>query len=296
MKRMQPNRHARVAIFFDSQGTLYAYKSGSGGTTGYVYRVFNPNTSNPTSDRLSATLSASNLDGARCPVAPPQGAPALFLYKTTLGSGGGPFGFTINNTAQTSGSATTTAANTPVQVDGDTTTAGTQAFAVKVASIGQALAVQESTLPPGWSVSDIACTSNGTPTGTRSGATITIPGSAVQTGSNLVCTFTNASSTDLSVTKTDTATTATIGAQTTYTITVRNNGPGSATDALVKDTPDAAHLSACALSTQCSVITGTATCPAPGVLTMADLGGAGVPIPSMSANSSIRFAVTCTAQ
>lgn len=193
------------AVFFDNQGTLYAYKSDSTAGPGVIYRVFNPNGSGTLAyDVLATSLTASSLDGARCPLAPPQGAPAILLRKITLGSAGGagPFNFTLNNTVQTTGTATTTAVNTPVQVDGNPGTAGLQPFTVLNASLGQPLTITESSLPAGWNLSAAACRRNGTAVGALSGTTYTIPGGSVVTGALFECDFTNTLAPQLTLAKT----------------------------------------------------------------------------------------------
>lgn len=192
-------------VFFDNQGTLYAYKSNSPGGTGLVYRAFHVDGSGTLAyDLLSTAPTATSLDGARCSTAPPQGAPAILLRKTTLGGtgGGGPFNFTLNNTVQTTGTVTTTAVNTPVQVDGDNATAGLQSFTVLNASLGQPLTIAESSLPANWSLSAATCRRNGTAVGALSGTTYTIPGGSVVTGALFECDFTNTLAPQLTLAKT----------------------------------------------------------------------------------------------
>ena len=84
------------------------------------------------------------------------GRPTIVLNKTTLGAAGGPFGFTLTNTTQTTGTVTTTAAGTPTQVDGNTGTSGTQAFTV--AAVNTAATINETTIPSGWAPSSATCT------------------------------------------------------------------------------------------------------------------------------------------
>ncbi len=116
--------------------------------------------------------------------------PQIVLRKTTLAVAGGPFSFTLGNTVQTTGSVTTTAAGTPTQVDGDTGTAGTQNYTV--ANQNQAVTINESALPSGWSLSSATCTNAaGTTVGSLSGSTYTVPGTATAPGAVVTCTFTN---------------------------------------------------------------------------------------------------------
>jgi uncharacterized repeat protein (TIGR01451 family) len=95
----------------------------------------------------------------------------------------------------------------------------------------------------------------------------------------------------VSITKSDGKLEATIPATNTYTITVLNTGPASADNTVLRD-PAAAGLS-CTAAPVCAVASGSAVCPA-GLLTMANLQGAGISIPALPANSSLTFTVTCS--
>lgn len=115
--------------------------------------------------------------------------PTINLRKTTLGALGS-FGFALTNTLQTTGAVATTALNTPTQVDGDTVTPGVQVFTV--ATAGQAVTIDENSLPAGWTLSAAVCTDAGNATvGSLSGTTYTIPASATALDAVLTCTFTN---------------------------------------------------------------------------------------------------------
>ncbi|ANE42757.1 lectin-like domain-containing protein [Deinococcus puniceus] len=100
---------------------------------------------------------------------------------------------------------------------------------------------------------------------------------------------------DLSVTKTDNQTSRTPGQTTSYTVVVSNAGPGTATGALFKD-PAAANLTVTGVT--CGNATGGAFCPpaSPSALTtsIANMQGAGVPIPSLPAGGSVTFTVNAT--
>jgi hypothetical protein len=125
---------------------------------------------------------------------------SLALFKTTTGIAGGPFGFTLTNTTQTTGTATTAAAGTPVQVDGDTATTGVQAYSI--VSPTTAVTINESSLPAGWSVTNATCTNAaGTTVGSRSGNVYTLSGTEVAASTNFSCTFTNAAAARVTVTK-----------------------------------------------------------------------------------------------
>lgn len=95
---------------------------------------------------------------------------------------------------------------------------------------------------------------------------------------------------NLSITKSNAVATLAAGATTSYTVTVANAGPGDASNAIVRD-PAAAGLSC--TSVTCSVASGTAACPAPPALTIANLQGGGITIPTFNANSSLNFVITC---
>lgn len=114
----------------------------------------------------------------------------LTLRKTTVGGAGGPFGFALTNTVQTTGTVTTAAANTPTQVDGDTGTAGTQVFTIAAPST--AVTINENSLPAGWSLTGATCTNAASATvGSLSGSTYTITGAEIAASISFTCTFTN---------------------------------------------------------------------------------------------------------
>jgi uncharacterized repeat protein (TIGR01451 family) len=129
---------------------------------------------------------------------------SLKVNKTTVGTGGGPFSFTLTNTGRNSGSTVTTSAeNLPAQVDGVAATAGTQAFVITTP--GSSVTVRESALPVGWSLSSVTCAGPGGATigswnaGT---GTYTIPGTATGSGGELTCAFTNVRQPVLTLVKT----------------------------------------------------------------------------------------------
>lgn len=147
-------------------------------------------------------------------------------------------------------------------------------------------------------------------TNATAGSTTVMP-SGTGTSFNLVpaaadditCTFSNtARLSNLAITKTNTPAsgpndqagdTVTRGAAVTYSIIVSNGGPQASNGAVLRDpTPTGVTCTAVA----CSVTSGGATCPAPASLTVANLQSAGgVAIPTMPANSSLTFSLTCTA-
>jgi uncharacterized repeat protein (TIGR01451 family) len=282
-------------VFFDNQGTLYAYKSNSPGGTGLVYRVFNVDGSGTLAyDLLSTSLTAASLDGARCPVAPPQGAPAIILRKTTTGGFSGPFAFAINNTVDTSGTATTTAAGTPVQVDGDDSTPGVQPFTVETAALGRSLTINEANLPTGWRLTGATCRVDGTAVGSLTDTTYTIPGASVVTGALFECDFTNAlRQTDIQVVKTASPNPVVSSDVVTYQIVVTNNGPLAADGAVLTDVAGVGQDCATPSTTATCSATGGATCPSPTV-PVSSLLGSGITIPTLPVGGQVTIGLQCT--
>ncbi len=114
----------------------------------------------------------------------------LTLFKTTLGGVGGPFGFTLTNTSQTTGTVTTTAVNTPTQVDGNTASTATLAYTIVAPTT--AVTINESSLPAGWSLTGATCVNAASATvGSLSGSTYTITGAEIGASVSFACTFTN---------------------------------------------------------------------------------------------------------
>lgn len=117
--------------------------------------------------------------------------PSLTLYKTTVGGSGGAFGFTLTNTGRNTGSTvSTTAADTPTQVDGSTAP-GMQGFLI-TAPGSQITLTENALLPADWTFTGTICrNAAGTTVGFASGATYTIPGAATGAGAAIACTVTN---------------------------------------------------------------------------------------------------------
>ncbi len=100
--------------------------------------------------------------------------------------------------------------------------------------------------------------------------------------------------TDFAVTKTNGVTspaTLTEGQTTTYTLVVSNQGPSTVAGAVLTD-PATTGLTITAVS--CSSFSGTASCPVAGLVTVANLIGSGIALPSMGPASTITFTVTAT--
>jgi len=226
----------------------------------------------------------------------------LLLRKTTLQGSGGPFGFTLTNTVQATGTVTTAAVNTPTQVDGDTGTAGTQVFTIT--SPTTAVTITESSLPATWSLTGVSCTNgSGAPVGSLAGATYTITGAEIAASTNFTCTFTNTRQpqADLRLTKTNTpgtngevdqgGDTVVSGTSTQYVLTVTNLGPDAADGAVVADPPATGATCATASCTA----SGGATCPAPtGAALAGALHGAGAVIPTLPAGGAVQITLVCT--
>jgi uncharacterized repeat protein (TIGR01451 family) len=100
---------------------------------------------------------------------------------------------------------------------------------------------------------------------------------------------------DLRITKTDSKASTIAGATNVYVITVTNNGPSAGNNATITDAA-VAGLTCSAVS--CAVATGAAVCPATGVgagqLSVSNLQGAGVVVPTLPAVSSLNFTLTCS--
>lgn len=112
----------------------------------------------------------------------------LVLNKLTPTTAGGPFGFAISNTTQASGTATTAAAGTSVQVDGNAA-AGIQPFGI--VAPGTALVIDESTAAPGFVLTGATCSNGTAAVGSRAGSVYTIAAADVVAGADFTCTFTN---------------------------------------------------------------------------------------------------------
>lgn len=176
-------------IFMDSNGMLYAYDNASTAVRGF-YRI-DPATGSATA--VSGADSATQSDGANCPIAAALVEPTIVLNKTTQDGFGGPFQFVLTNTGQGVGSVSTAAAGSPTQVDGDAGNPGNQPFVVS--AFDAAVTIREYPVPDGWELTGAQCTvAGGGAIGSfdANTATYTIPGSAMTSGAQFVCNFTNA--------------------------------------------------------------------------------------------------------
>lgn len=154
----------------------------------------------PTFARFRVCTNNTALDNCNTPVGTVQSGEVedyqfsvsrrLLLFKTTLGGAGGPFGFALTNTVQTTGSVTTAVVNTPTAVDGDIGSTATLAYAIT--SPTTAVTINENSLPAGWQLTGATCVNNASVTvGSLSGSTYTITGAEIAASVSFTCTFTN---------------------------------------------------------------------------------------------------------
>jgi uncharacterized repeat protein (TIGR01451 family) len=120
-------------------------------------------------------------------------------------------------------------------------------------------------------------------------STYTFP--TLQYGDAVSCIFTNtANRTSLGILKSGPASVS-AGAPVSYTLVINNAGPQDAGGTVLKD-PAAANFNATAVA--CTAVTGGAVCPSSG-LTIANLQGPGIAIPTFPSGSSATFVVSGTA-
>ncbi|MCY1166040.1 MAG: hypothetical protein V4455_09795 [Pseudomonadota bacterium] len=97
-------------------------------------------------------------------------------------------------------------------------------------------------------------------------------------------------SANLQISKTDGLTNATAGGTTSYTVTVANQGPSDGSGTVLTD-PAVSGLSCTAVT--CSVVSGAASCPLAGSVTVPNLQGSGITLATFPAVSSLAFSLTC---
>jgi LPXTG-motif cell wall-anchored protein len=107
--------------------------------------------------------------------------PTVLLQKTTTGATGGPFNFTLTNTAVTSGSVSTSTVGAPAKVGTFT-----------VSAVNTAVTITEAALA-GWQLSSVTCVNaSGSSVGGLTGSVFTIQPTYVVPGAAITCTYTNA--------------------------------------------------------------------------------------------------------
>jgi uncharacterized repeat protein (TIGR01451 family) len=208
--------------------------------------------------------------------------PTVTIKKITTG-GVGTFNFTGTNGIVAT-PLTTTVAGTAVSSSAQVlSAAGTATTITEAATTGFTLAASATPCA--------GMGTGGTATLNASTGVLTLNAPATADGAAIVCTFTNALSTDLSITKSDNVTNVSGSQALVYTAVITNNGPSTATSALLRDALPTGLVSFSSIT--CAVASGTATCPA--TMTQALITGAGITIPSMAANSSLKFLISGTA-
>lgn len=155
----------------------------------------------------------------------------------------------------------------------------------------------------------ISCTNSGTPTtglptgpGVDAGNRQQWPEFSPAAGADLDCTIINAfRAADLRIVKTNDTDSVVSGSPVTYRITVSNDGPDAADGAILRDPAPTSGLQDCALAAApACTASGGAACPATGAgagqLSIANLQGAGVVLPTLPNGGSVTVSVTCTVQ
>ena len=260
-------------------------ETGVSGTVGsFAFGSFN----NPT--QISATLVGGGLQGAMFAIR------YASLSVTTLFSGA---------RASPSDQFTYSISTAGGHVIASETTSGSGAgpftpAVVPAVAAGYPFVVAEAMAPGSTStlasyVLSLTCTNAATGTSStvmpvgQVGHTYTFP--ALHYGDAVSCTFTNtANRSNLSILKTGPPSQS-AGGPVTYTMVLTNAGPIDASGALVKD-PATANFNAASIT--CSAATGGAVCPNSG-LTIANLQGPGIAVPTFPSGSSVSFAVSGTA-
>jgi uncharacterized repeat protein (TIGR01451 family) len=241
----------------DAYGAAYASPGGylwvSDNNTGEIYRI---DVAAKTGIVASAGPASGNNDGARCATAP---IPTITLTKTVGGRVDASDQFTVglNNSAGTTlTSATTSGTDTSASTTDWPVTEGSTYTLTDAMAAGSANPLSDYT-------STISCTDATT------GTSITPGGAApdwtllVTTTDNYACDITNTpTAVDLSVAKTSSPNPYVAGQPLTYTVTVKNAGPGTAVDAAVAD-PLPSSLQGAGFTWTCAPST-SSTCAATG--------------------------------
>ena len=194
------NAPAQLALVSPATaGSVYAFSETAAAganlanySTTYACANTLPGGQTPAGNASSFNVTPVAGDNLTCTFSNQAARPTITLQKTTLAGFGGPFIFSLTNTTQAAGTATTTAAGIAAQVDGDTGTAGLQVFTI--ATAGTAVVIAEAVPPAGYALSAAACTgmaSGGTATADLPNRTITLDAAATAAGANITCNFTN---------------------------------------------------------------------------------------------------------
>lgn len=186
--------------FNDAGEQMVAAQAVAVGTVNLAIAVPTGAVIGPTFARFRVCTNNTALDNCNTPVGTVQSGEVedyqfqvgrtLTVNKTTIGGAGGPFGFALTNTVQTTGTVTTATAGTPTQVDGDTGTTGTQVFTIVAPTT--TVTINENSLPAGWSLVGASCVNAASaPVGSLTGSTYTITGAEIAASIAFTCTFTN---------------------------------------------------------------------------------------------------------
>ncbi|HEY1312814.1 MAG TPA: CshA/CshB family fibrillar adhesin-related protein, partial [Steroidobacteraceae bacterium] len=289
------NGQAWTQVAQIAQGTLYPTVSGVGtntvtetgvaGTVGsFVFASFN----NPT--QLSATLVGGGLQGAMFAIRYASLA-ANAQFSGARASASDQFTYGISTTGgQSIASGTTSGSGTgPFTPAVAPTIAASYPFVVS-----ETLAAGSTSTLANYAVS-LTCTNGASGTSSTvlptNLANRTYTFSSLQYGDAVSCVFTNtANRANLTVAKSG-PTSVSAGAPVSYNVVVANAGPSDAGGAFVKD-PAVANFTALAVT--CGSAAGGAVCPTAG-LTIANLQGSGILIPTLPSGGSVTFAVSGTA-
>ncbi|SDB88148.1 hypothetical protein SAMN05421749_101659 [Acinetobacter marinus] len=123
------------------------------------------------------------------------------LTKSSIG-GVGTFAFTLTGTSQTTGSISTTVSNSAHQVDGNTSLAGVQSFAI--VNTGNVTITETLPTTGSWKLTAMTCRDYSTGnaiSGTLSGTTFTIPASQIISGKTYTCNVVNTKTPTVKITK-----------------------------------------------------------------------------------------------
>lgn len=239
------------------------------------------NTTTVTSTGPTDPVPGNNTSTSTTPVVP---LPQLTIRKISVG-GVDAFGFSGTNGVANQTLTTTTPA-TPL--------AGTTQ---SLTAAGAATTISESASPATYRLTDVTCTgmgAGGTATPDLANRTVVLNAAATVAGSNIVCTFTNTlQQVDLQVVKTASPNPVLSGGVVTYTLVVSNNGPATATNALLADVPSVGQTCTTPSTTATCAAAGGASCPSPTV-PVTDLLGSGISIPSLPAGGQVTITLQCT--
>ena len=268
--------------------------------TGIVIPVLAPGGSVTFSVTATATASSGDLSNTATIAAPvgvteiapanntatdtDVGAGSITIVKVAVPNDAQDFAFTTTGTGLS---------NFSLDDDADATLSNTQTFTGLAAG---SYTVTEAALA-GWSLTNLVCVDPDNSSTVDVGARIaTID---LDAGESITCTFTNTlQSVDLGVTKTVSPDTVASGEVVTYTLTVTNNGPGTASDVLLTDTPDPGLDCSTPSTTATCTATGGASCPGPSPATtvpVSSLTGAGITLPSVPMGGQVVVQMQCTA-